>query len=197
MRILTLSGHSLEIITDQIVAELSADRLIIVPFDTVYGIIGRVNERVAQYIYAVKNRDFSKPLGLALPTTEKLDDLFQLDEDQKSFVADKIPGAYTFILKQPGGLLLPSQTTVNNKVGVRVPDSRLIRSIGLRLNEPILQTSANRSGQPPATTLAQVLIQFNHTNDISLVVDGGEIKNGRPSEIFDLTQKPYRRIERS
>ena len=57
---------------------------------------------------------------------------------------------------------------------------------------PLTGTSANRTGQPPATTAAAVEHAFG--SDVDLIVNGGPTPGGLPSTVVDTTVSPPRLI---
>ena len=71
-------------------------------------------------------------------------------------------------------------------IGLRCPDDDDLRAL-IREVGPLVTTSANKHGQPPCTTAAEVTAQLG---DIA-VLDGGT-RNGQPSTVVDATQNPPR-----
>jgi tRNA A37 threonylcarbamoyladenosine synthetase subunit TsaC/SUA5/YrdC len=63
----------------------------------------------------------------------------------------------------------------------------------LRLVGPMAVSSANRSGQPPATTAAAAAAQLG--DDVSVYLEGGESPIGVASTVVDLTS-PVPRVLR-
>jgi L-threonylcarbamoyladenylate synthase len=57
---------------------------------------------------------------------------------------------------------------------------------------PLTGTSANRTGQPPATTAEEVEHAFGAAVD--LIVNGGPTPGGLPSTVVDTTVSPPRLI---
>lgn len=136
----------------------------VVPTETVYGLISTVGAAGAERIYALKHRSGEKRLGwfvgdwrsleahgiLLTPTVRKLAERY-------------LPGALTII----------APTADGGSTGFRVPDHPFLRRLLAELNEPLLQTSANRSGAPDSLTLAAALAGLD--GEVDLAVDGGEL----------------------
>jgi L-threonylcarbamoyladenylate synthase len=66
-------------------------------------------------------------------------------------------------------------------LGLRVPDLPRFAGVGV----PVLQSSANRTGEPDARRLEEVPESIRAGAD--LVIDGGELA-GTPSTVVDLRQ---------
>lgn len=72
-------------------------------------------------------------------------------------------------------------------VGLRRPDHRFVQRL-CRAAGPLAVTSANRHGQRPCTTAAEVRASFRDA-DLALVVDGGTCE-GEPSTVVDCRLTP-------
>ena len=72
-------------------------------------------------------------------------------------------------------------------MGVRQPDDALARAVIAASGGVIAATSANRSGEAPATSAADVVRDFG--GDL-LVLDGGGRRGLSPSTVVDLTRDP-------
>jgi L-threonylcarbamoyladenylate synthase len=89
------------------------------------------------------------------------------------------PGPLTIIF--PSVQSLPVNLTAGSgTVGIRLPADPILRDI-LRQVGPLTGTSANRSGEPPARTAAEV--QAFCGEELDLILDGGPTAGGLPSTI--------------
>jgi len=75
---------------------------------------------------------------------------------------------------------------------VRVPDHPVARAIAAIAGGLITSTSANRSGQPPASAADDVHAALG--DDIAVLVDGGATPGGAPSTIVDVTSETPRLV---
>ncbi|HET9092699.1 MAG TPA: L-threonylcarbamoyladenylate synthase, partial [Acidimicrobiales bacterium] len=104
-----------------------------------------------------------------------------LDERARRLIASFWPGPLTLVLRRRPGVVLHlggDETTV----GLRCPGQPIARRL-LERTGPLAVTSANRHGEPPATTaeaLAAVL-----GDAVAVVVDGGTC-GGAPSSVLSL-----------
>lgn len=102
------------------------------------------------------------------------------------------PGALTLILKaQPAARLQLGET--HGTVAIRVPDHEHAREL-LRRTGPLAVSSANVSGQPPATTCADATEQLG--DSVAVYLDGGAAPGGVASTIVDFTRFEHGEILR-
>ena len=82
------------------------------------------------------------------------DELWALGERSpvaEALAARWLPGPLTLVL--PAACALPTGVGRDGTIGLRVPDHPVARALADGL--PVITTSANRHGAPPATTLAE------------------------------------------
>lgn len=101
------------------------------------------------------------------------------------------PGPLTLVFRASGAV--PSALTAGTgMIGVRLsahPDvQRVLEAVG----GPLTGTSANRSGQPPATTVEEVERALG--DSVDAILDGGATPGGLPSTVVDTTVTPPRVI---
>jgi len=76
------------------------------------------------------------------------------------------------------------------KIGLRIPDYKLLNELLKNFNHPLAQSSANISGLPASNKIKEVLRQFqNKKNQPDLVIDAGNLKSSKPSRVVDFTGK--------
>ena len=166
---------------------LSGD-MVVSPTDTVYGILGdATDETVIQKIFKLKNRPEEKALPIFvkdIATARK----FAYISDLKARFLEKVwPGPVTIIFhhkeKLPSSLTGGASTT-----GIRIPDNLFLQTLLGKLSFPLVQTSANIAGKPPAQNLEEIKEYFAGKEiEPNLIVDGGVLK-GQPSVVIDFTR---------
>lgn len=195
MNKLTIARDNINQIAEESIKILNTGGMILLPFDTVYGLIcDPKNSMAIEKIFRIKGRDENKTIGLTVSSMSELNKIAHLTFPD--FIKEKIPGRYTFIVRSKGNIF-SKQCYQNSTLGVRIPDSNLIQKIVSQFG-PIAQTSANKSGQVNCFSLDQIQAQFS-TDELSLIdlnIDGGEIEHGQPSEIWDVTGTYPVKIER-
>ncbi|HMD46092.1 MAG TPA: L-threonylcarbamoyladenylate synthase [Acidimicrobiales bacterium] len=175
---------------DQIEDALEAGGIVAVPTDTVYGLAARfeVPEAMAA-LFALKGRPTDVAVPVLLGSPQQVDPLVAAWPPVAQQLSARFwPGPLTLVVAaQPGvGRLLGGDGTT---VGLRFPDHHFVRSLCRRMG-PVAVTSANRHGEPPCTTVDEVLATFGEsTPPLALVVDGGPC-DGAPSTVVDCTTDP-------
>lgn len=173
---------------------LKEGKVVLLPFDTVYGFIADpANEEAVRKIFELKGRAKEKTLGLAVSNLDQLAKIAVMTH--KKFIEDKVPGRFTFILKSKTDLF-SACCSQNQTLGIRIPDNKLVLEI-VKLFGPVAQTSANKSGHKSCDSIDQLKKQFDDTiESIDLIIDGGKIAQSQASQIWDLTGDEPKRIER-
>ena len=88
------------------------------------------------------------------------------------------PGALTIALPARSGL--PAALVSDGLVAVRQSPHPLARALVTRFGGPVTTTSANRAGEPPATTAAAVTAALGSGCHL---LDGGATTGGAPSTL--------------
>jgi L-threonylcarbamoyladenylate synthase len=152
---------------------LGAGGIVAFPTETVYGLAVNADDEAARRrLYEAKGRDARKACAFLLASR---DDALRHVERLPSFaqrLADAFwPGPCTLVVPGPDGTL----------VGLRLSSDPLPRALAEAAGCPILQTSANRSGEPAATDAKGVADALGDA--IDLLLDGGPTAEGRPSTV--------------
>lgn len=171
-------------VLDRAISILNAGGVIAIPTDTVYGLAADAwNGEAVSKLYKVKGRSEMKSIPVLLRGEGAIDELAaDLSERVRALAAEFWPGPLTLVVDRKSEL--PSEISATDTVGVRAPDHEFALSL-LRKYGPLAATSANPSGQPGATTAAQVVESLR--GKIDLIIDGGETAGGIPSTVVDLT----------
>jgi len=155
------------------------------PTDTVYGVCCHAeDERAAERMYRLKGRPATRPAAVMFFSIEPaLEMLGELPDAERGALQALLPGPVTVLLANRGGRFAPACRSDPSTLGLRVP--RLPASLAALgdVRGPVMQSSANISGEPDARTLEQVPQQLRDGAD--LVLDGGELA-GTPSTVIDL-----------
>ncbi|MCK4541047.1 MAG: L-threonylcarbamoyladenylate synthase [Spirochaetales bacterium] len=154
---------------------LSGGGIAILPCDTIYGIIGLMPDSEDR-IRSIKGRGESKHFIVFLPgrDVKPVSDI-ELTEKLLKFW----PGPLTLIVPMRGG----------GTIGVRIPADPFLQKVLRGVGKPLYSTSVNRSGQPPLWNINSIVEEFSE--EVDLIVDGGNHPGGIPSTVLDVTKKPY------
>ncbi|MGY8911092.1 MAG: L-threonylcarbamoyladenylate synthase [Flavobacteriales bacterium] len=172
---------------DKIVKVLKNDGVIIYPTDTVYGLGCDINSNKAlERIALMKGVKLEKAkFSFICDSLSHLSDYVkQIDSPTFKILKRALPGPYTFIL--PGSNNLPKAFKKKKTVGIRIPDSNIVKAIVSSLGNPIVSTSIRDDDDVLEYTTDPELIFEKWENLVDLVVDGGYGDN-YASTIIDLT----------
>ena len=168
-----------------IVSELTAGRLIVYPTETVYGLgCDPFDETAVKRIYMAKRRPFDMAMSIAVRDVAMMEELCVLDDRARRLVKMFMPGPLTLIVtKRPS---VPDILTAStNEIGVRIPD----HPVALKLIEefgPLVTTSANVHSHKSPITCQDAIDDLGAS--VSVYIDGGPAKLGRPSTIVQLIE---------
>ncbi|OVE75262.1 threonylcarbamoyl-AMP synthase [bacterium F11] len=168
---------------------LNQGGLLIVPTDTVYGIVcNAFDPRAIQKIYDLKGRNYTKPLPILLSSSQQLG-LVATDLPKEIFkLVDSFwPGPLTVVVRTAPIVLHASRG--KETIAVRVPDHGVIKKILDEKQIPIVATSANLSGRPSLQRGIDVIDAFSESVDV--IVDGGSCPIGQESSVVDATHFPF------
>jgi tRNA threonylcarbamoyl adenosine modification protein (Sua5/YciO/YrdC/YwlC family) len=166
---------------------LKAEEVIVLPTDTVYGLVVLATSPSAvKRLYEVKDRK-GKPGTIIAASVEQLRELgFQEEDVEKA--KRYWPGAVSIVLPAPATLSYLHMGLESLAVRVTA-DIELLEL--LKLTGPLATTSANRPGEPTATTVEEAEAIFGDT--VSLYVDGGRVQ-AAPSTIYKLESNIFTKI---
>ncbi len=154
-----------------------AGKLIAFPTETVYGIGGRMSApEIAKRLREIKGRSDTKPFAYHIGGWEMLD----LLRVKKTPLVQTLAGQFW-----PGPVTLVVFDLSGHKIGIRFPRNKIALALIQEVGEPLIATSANRSGQPSPHTAHQVIEQLQGSFD--QLIDGGKTELISDSTVVDLT----------
>jgi len=159
-------------------------RLIVFPTDTVYGLGTRPDDPAGtERVFAAKGRDRDLALPVLTPTMVAAREVARFDERAEALAAAFWPGALTLVLARAGLSRSWDLGGDASTVGVRVPSHPLARAL-LTGSGPLAVTSANRSGESPATTCDELRAAFGDLVEVYLCEEAP--LEGAASTVLDL-----------
>jgi L-threonylcarbamoyladenylate synthase len=163
-------------ILPEAVTLLKRGGVLIVPTDTVYGLVCHPDfPEALDRIRRMKARDVAKPFQLLAATVEAVQRTGALNTPTALHYATYWPGALTLVLATANG-----QTE-----GFRVPNNPLLSELIASCGGYLRATSVNFSGEPPATALECVPEEIKAAVD--LMLDGGALMHGQASAVIRVT----------
>ncbi len=171
-----------------VLEHLRSGGLLAYPTETVYGMGGLPTPAVIERLVALKDRDAAKPMLLLVSDREAVSDLTWTPEALE--LADVFwPGSVTLVLSDPAARYPEGVRGSNGGVAVRVSPHPLVRELVCGIGGPILSTSANRPGEPPALDAQGALgvALAAGAGEELWVLDGGALEPSPPSTIIDCS----------
>lgn len=174
---------------------LAAGKLVVLPTDTVYGIAAdALQPDAVQALLDAKRRGRDMPPPVLISEPAMLRALVaEVPVEVESLIGRFWPGALTLIMKAQSSLPMDLGRT-EGTIAVRVPDHAGARAV-LRQVGPLAVSSANVSGQPPATNLDEAIAQLG--DSVQVYLDAGPTPGPVASTIVDLAGTPSGRIIRA
>ena len=140
-------------------------------------------------VFRLKGREASRRLPRIAADREQVEALCRFPEGAAALADRRWPGPLT--------LVLPFRDR-EGSVAVRVSPHPVARALAAALGHPVISTSANRTGAPPARTAAAAVASLGDTAAAALtVLDGGTTPGGAPSVIVDATATPFHTLRGS
>ena len=177
-------------------AELALRRgeLVVLPTDTVYGIAAEAFDPVAvDGLLKAKGRGRDMPPPVLVGTVRAAMALvMDLADTGKDLIDEFWPGGLTLVCRSSPTLVWDLGET-KGTVAVRMPLHHVALEL-LKKTGPLAVSSANVSGQPPATTADEAMAQLG--DSVSVYLDAGPCPGDVPSTIVDLTGSVPRLLRR-
>lgn len=164
---------------------VSSGQLVVLPTDTVYGIgADAFDANAVNDLLAAKGRGRDMPVPVLVGSWSTIDGLVSvITERTRSLIEAFWPGGLTLVVEHAPTLawdLGDARGTVAIRMPLHPVAIELLESTG-----PMAVSSANRSGQPAATTAEQAREQLGES--VAVYLDGGPAHAGIASTIVDVT----------
>ena len=170
---------------EQAAGAIKRGELVVLPTDTVYGVgADAFTHDAVAALRDAKGRGRDLPVPVLVGSPRTLDGLaLGLTQHTRDLVAAFWPGALTVVCREQPSLSWDLGDT-RGTVAVRMP----LHPVAIELlvaTGPMAVSSANRSGEPPATTADEAEQQLGEA--VSVYLDGGSRADAVPSTILDVT----------
>jgi L-threonylcarbamoyladenylate synthase len=165
--------------------------VVVLPTDTVYGLgVDPANDSAIRGLFDIKRRDGARPIPILLSDVSGLTDVCDEPPEFATRLAeDFLPGPLTLVVRLSAALP-PALTAGRGTVGVRVPAHDDARAFIRACGGSLAVTSANFSGEPPATRVSELPEAL--AARVDLVLDGGTTPGGLASTVVDCSVTPPR-----
>ncbi|MDJ0362974.1 L-threonylcarbamoyladenylate synthase [Rhodococcus sp. H29-C3] len=169
---------------------LKSGRLVVMPTDTLYGLgADAFDSSAVTDLLRAKGRGRDMPVPVLVGSWSTIDGLVTgVRPRTRDLIKAFWPGALSLVVQQAPSLawdLGDAQGTVMLRMPLHPVALELLREVG-----PLAVSSANISGQPPATTVGEARDQLG--GSAAVYLDGGPAEHAVASTIVDLTTETPR-----
>ena len=157
-------------------AAIGRGELVVIPTDTVYGVAADAfDPKAVARLLEAKGRERTSPPPVLIPGIPTLDALASdVPEPVRRLVAEFWPGGLTVILRAQPSLQWDLGET-RGTVALRMPANPIALEL-LSETGPLAVSSANRSGEPSASTAAEAEAMLGES--VQVYLDGGPSGTG-------------------
>ncbi|UCF95578.1 MAG: threonylcarbamoyl-AMP synthase [Desulfobacterales bacterium] len=167
-------------------AAVKAGGVIAFPTRCLYGLgADALNDAAVERVFDLKQRPFHKPLLVLIGRKEQLDRLVKSIPPPAACLMEKMwPGRVTIIFEAQDDL--PRQLTGGTgKIGVRLCGHAVAAALTKAVQGPLTGTSANLSGGPGCSRIAD--LEPVVAAQLDLILDAGPLRGGVGSTVVDVT----------
>lgn len=165
------------------------------PTDTLYGLgCSLFDVSAVEMVARLKRRDRSLAVVSLISDPRQIHGLAtDITPVAERLVAQFWPGPLSLIFR--AAAIVPARVCgVGGTIALRCPKDALCQRLLDFIGGPVVSSSANLSGLPPAQTAEEVLQIFG--NQLDLVIDGGPRRGGVPSTLVDVSGPRPRLLRR-
>lgn len=173
---------------DNAVRVMRQGGIILYPTDTVWGIgCDATNAQAVAKVYAMKQRDDSKALICLVDSEDRLQRYVRNVPDVAWDLIELATKPTTVILDGAVNLA-PNLIAEDGSIGIRVTREAFSRELCYRMQKPIVSTSVNISGQPPAQNYRDISVELLEQADYVCFTRRHEHLPHTPSSIIKLNR---------
>jgi tRNA threonylcarbamoyl adenosine modification protein (Sua5/YciO/YrdC/YwlC family) len=156
------------------------------PTDTLYGLgCSLFDVEAVGMVARLKRRDPSLAVISLIPEPRQAWGLAaEISPVAERLIERYWPGPLSLIFRA-APIVPPRVRGAGGTVALRCPNDTLCQRLLARIGGPVVSSSANLSGQPPAQSAEDVLRIFG--NQLDLVLDGGPRQGGQASTLVDVS----------
>lgn len=172
---------------------IRAGGVVAIPTDALYTLVADpYNLHAASKVFKAKKREVHRSLPLLVDGVVMAETLAVEITTRFQLLARRFwPGALTIIV--PASANVPLKVTGNTgRLAMRQSKSAVATGLLEALEQPLISTSANISGQPTCRAGIDVFVQMDGA--VNLVLDGGACTS-QPGTTIDITEPIWRMIK--
>ncbi len=162
---------------------LRAGGIVAYPTDTLYGLaVDPRREDAVARLFRAKGRAPASAVALIAAALDQVCAAGELGPEHLRLAAAFWPGPLTMVVPAHSAIAR-SALGGGSTVGIRVPAHPVARALAYAHGYCITATSANRSGEPPASSADEVASAM--ATEIDLLLDAGPSPGGLPSTLIE------------
>lgn len=176
----------------QAIEVLRAGGIVIFPTDTAIGIGCRIdNKEAVKRLFKIRKRPETKAVPVLFSNIDMVEKYVKkIPQETRRLMKKYWPGALTLVLHS-NKVEVPSLVRGGGEtLGVRIPNSKIIREIISRVGVPILGPSANLSGEKTPFKFEDLDAKL--VNMVDYVLRNDESLGNNVSTVIDCTVKPWK-----
>ncbi len=157
--------------------------VIVYPTETSYGIGCRISDlNSVKRIREIK-KERKKPFIILVSSKEMAEEFAEINSQAKKLF-EQFKGHLTLIV--PKKESVPDQVS-EKKIALRISSNEIAKEIVKEINEPIISTSANLSGEKAIYSFEKAVKVLG--KKVDFILDAGKLKEEKSSTIYDLKEK--------
>jgi len=165
------------------------------PTDSSYALGCHIGDKTAmERICSIRQVSKTHNFTLMCRDLSEITAYAKVDNQDYRLMKGLTPGPYTFILKATREVPKRLQNPKRKTIGIRIPDTPIVREMLTELNEPMMTSTLFLPGDElPMNEAWDIRERLEH--DVDLVIDGGHCVL-EPTSVITLTDDPptvYRR----
>ena len=174
------------------IAALKAGELVVYPTETFYAIgADAFSPTALKHLFRAKAREEGRPVGLIAADTAMAFSVAREVSNVARRLADAFwPGPLTLVLPARGEIA--DELTGPDGVGVRVSPNPVARALSAGVGKPITATSANLSGEAPASTLESARAALD--TEVKVYLEGGKLTASAPSTVIAINASGWKMV---
>jgi L-threonylcarbamoyladenylate synthase len=174
----------------RVAVHLDRGGLVGYPTETVYGLGARADGAGVSALRQLKGREAGRPFLVLLPADGEGPDGLAWTPPALALAGSFWPGPLTLVLADPEGAWPEGVRSARGGVAVRRSPHPFVQALLRAWPHPLLSTSANRPGEPPARTADEVVgaVEGRPGLHRTWILDGGPLVDSGPSTLVDCTE---------
>ena len=179
---------------DEIAQRIKAGQIIIYPTETVWA-IGCIstNKNSVEKIYKIKKRPQNTPFINIIDTYININNYVNNFEIFNLDILKNKKKSYTVIYPNCK-IKYDYLSNEDNEIAFRITPVKILKKLIVKINAPLISTSANISGKPFAKTIDEISPSI--FNSVDVILNFETLSTGKPSSIIKINNNQIEYLRR-